>query len=42
MRRIINIFYNTLSKNEEYKHPEELNDECLSKYQEKGEKTKKE
>lgn len=40
MRRIINIIYNILSKNEEYKHPEELNDICVSKYQEKLEQEK--
>lgn len=35
MRRIINIIYNILSKNEEYKHPKDLNEICLSNYQEK-------
>lgn len=35
MRRIINIIYNILSKNEEYKHPEELNEICISNYNER-------
>lgn len=42
MRRIINIIYNILSKNEEYKHPEELNEICVSNYQEKLEQQKEE
>lgn len=35
MRRIINIIYNILSKNEEYKHSEELNEICISNYNER-------
>ncbi len=38
MRRIINIIYNILDKNIEYKHPEELNEKCLQAFQEEKQK----
>ena len=39
MRRIINIIYNILDKNVPYKHPDELNEKCLTNLSEKMETT---